>query len=51
MLTYLTSQGLTDAQLQLISGHESRKSLEVYQHLSLNAVAGAYQQAVRSLDI
>ncbi len=51
MLTYLTSQGLTDAQLQLISGHESRKSLKAYQHLSLDAVSGAYQQAVRSLDI
>ena len=51
MLTYLTSQGLTDAQIQLISGHESKKSLEVYQHLSLESVAGAYQQAVRSLDI
>jgi integrase/recombinase XerD len=51
MLTYLTSQGLTDAQIQLISGHESKKSLEVYQHLSLDAVAGAYQQAVRLLDI
>ena len=27
MLTYLTSKGLTDAQIQLISGHESKKSL------------------------
>jgi hypothetical protein len=26
----LTSKGLTDAQIQLISGHESKKSLEVY---------------------
>ena len=26
MLTYLTSKGLTDAQIQLISGHESKKS-------------------------
>jgi integrase/recombinase XerD len=51
MLTYLTSQGLSDAQIQLISGHESKKSLEVYQHLSLESVAGAYQQAVRSLDM
>ena len=25
MLTYLTSKGLTDAQIQLISGHESKK--------------------------
>src|ERR1700687_4785528 len=36
MLTYLTSQGLSDAQIQLISGHENKKSLEVYQHLSTN---------------
>jgi len=28
-------KGLTDDQIQLISGHESKKSLEVYQHLSL----------------
>ena len=42
MLTYLTSKGLTDAQIQLISGHESKKSLEVYQHLSLESVDKAY---------
>jgi len=35
MLTWLTAQGLPDAQIQLISGHASKKSLEVYQHLSL----------------
>jgi site-specific recombinase XerD len=51
MLTYLTAQGLSDAQLQLISGHASKKSLEVYQHLSLEAVEDAYQAAVRALDI
>jgi hypothetical protein len=43
MLTYLTSKGHTDAQIQLISGHESKKSLEVYQHLSLESVDKAYQ--------
>jgi len=32
MLTYLTAQGLSDTQIQLISGHDSKKSLEVYQH-------------------
>jgi integrase/recombinase XerD len=51
MLTYLTAQGLSDAQLQLISGHSSKKSLEVYQHLSLEAVDDAYQAAVRALEI
>ena len=51
MLTYLTSKGLTDAQIQLISGHESKKSLEVYQHLSLKSVDKAYQDAVQSVGI
>ncbi len=51
MLTYLTSQGLSDAQIQLISGHKTKKRLEVYQHLSLQAVESAYQEAVRSLNI
>jgi len=51
MLTYLTGQGLSDAQIQLISGHESKKSLEVYQHLSLDAVEDAYQEAVQSIGL
>jgi site-specific recombinase XerD len=49
MLTFLTSRGLSDAQIQLISGHASKKSLEVYQHLSLEAVNTAYQEAVKLL--
>jgi hypothetical protein len=48
---YLTSQGLSDAQIQLISGHKTKKSLEVYQHLSLQAVESAYQEAIHSLNI
>jgi integrase/recombinase XerD len=51
MLTFLTKQGLSDAKIQLISGHESRKSLELYQHLSLESVEKEYQHAVRALDI
>jgi site-specific recombinase XerD len=51
MLTHLTSQGLSDAQIQLISGHKTKKSLELYQHLSLQAVESAYQEAVHSLKI
>jgi site-specific recombinase XerD len=51
MLTYLTSQGLTDSQLQLISGHGSKQSLEIYQHLSLENVKVAYQQAMRLLTV
>src|ERR1019366_9221541 len=49
--TYLTAKGRSDAQIQLISGHESKKSLEVYQHLSLESVDKAYQDAVQSVGI
>jgi hypothetical protein len=45
----LTSNGLSDAQIQLISGHATKKSLEVYQHLGLQAVEEAYQTAVRAM--
>ncbi len=51
MLIYLTAKGLTDAQIQVISGHESKKRLEVYQHLSLESVDTAYQDAVQSVGI
>jgi site-specific recombinase XerD len=51
MLTYLTAQGLSDAQIQLISGHESKQSLEVYQHLSLDTVEDAYQEAVQNIGL
>lgn len=51
MLTWLTGQGLPDAQIQLISGHASKKSLELYQHLSLASVQPGYQKAVRDLPV
>ena len=51
MLTWLTARGLPDAAIPLISGHSSRKSLEVYQHLSLAQVEPGYQQAVKDLKI
>ena len=50
MLTYLTTKGLSDAQIQLISGHKSKESLEV-KHLSLESVDKAYQDAVQSVGI
>ncbi len=51
MITWLTARGLSDSQIQLISGHESKKSLEVYQHLSLKNVEQAYQEAVKTLEV
>jgi integrase/recombinase XerD len=51
MITYLTAKGLSDSQIQLISGHESKQSLEIYQHLSLQNVEQAYQEAVRFIEV
>jgi len=52
MLTFLTAEGkLTDAQIQLISGHASKKSLERYQHKGLGDVATDYQAAVKRVTI
>lgn len=51
MLAYLTARELAESQIQLISGHESKKSLEIYQHLSLESVEQAYQEAVKSLEL
>jgi site-specific recombinase XerD len=42
MLTWLTAQGLKDAQIQLFSGHASKKSLPVYHRLPLSAVESEY---------
>jgi site-specific recombinase XerD len=51
MITYLTTKELSGSQVQLISEHESKKSLEVYQHLSLKNVEQAYQEAVKSIEV
>ena len=50
MLTFLTRSGLSDAQIQLISGHSSKKSLELYQHLGLESVEQAYQNAALAAE-
>lgn len=51
LLTFLTTSGLSDAQIQLISGHASKKSLEVYQHLSLDNVQDDYQAALKGVGV
>lgn len=51
MLTHLKKSGLDDAQIQLVSGHSSRKSLEIYTHLGLSDVSSDYQTAVKKLEI
>jgi len=51
MLVCLTAKGLSDAQIQLIPGHESKKSHEVYQHMSLESVEKAYEDALPAVGI
>jgi site-specific recombinase XerD len=51
VLTFLAAQGPSDARIRLISGHESKKSLEVYQQLSLETVAEAYQEVMKSVGV
>lgn len=51
LLTWLTAQGMTDAQIQVISGHSSKQSLERYQHLSVKDAAPGYQDAMKKLGM
>jgi hypothetical protein len=50
MITYLTWD-LSHTQIQPDLCHESKKSLEIYQHLSLDAVEQAYEEAVQGVSI
>jgi integrase len=50
-LTFLTQQGLSDSEIQLVSGHSSKASLEIYQHLSLKDVSGKYQDAMKKMEL
>lgn len=51
LLTHLTKKHLSDAQIQLISGHSSKKSLEVYQHIGLESVYQDYQESMKGVKI
>lgn len=51
LLTFLKRKGIEDAKLQPISGHEQRKSLEVYSRLSLCDVSEEYQQAMEDFPV
>jgi integrase/recombinase XerD len=46
LLTDLTKAGLSDAQIMLLSGHSTKKALEVYQSLALSDVREDYSRAM-----
>jgi integrase/recombinase XerD len=49
-ITWLSKYGFTDAELMLITGHTSKESLKVYQHLALTDIVEKYQQAMRKVE-
>lgn len=51
LLSLLTREKLSDAQIQLISGHASKKSLERYQQISLADVAADYETAIKKVGL
>lgn len=51
LFTWLKKQGISDAMIQPYSGHESRKSLEVYSKLSLGEEQEEYERVMNQLPI
>jgi integrase/recombinase XerD len=49
-ITWLSRHGFTDSELMLITGHSSKESLKIYQHLALKDVEEKYQQAMRKVE-
>ena len=49
-ITWLSKHGFTDAELMLITGHSSKESLKIYQHLALGDIEGKYQDAMRKVE-
>lgn len=51
LLTWLKKQGIDDALIQPYSGHETRKSLEIYSRLSLTEAQKSYNKAIEKFPI
>lgn len=46
-ITWLSQAGMTDAELMLITGHSSKESLKIYQHMALTkGLEDKYQEAM-----
>jgi integrase/recombinase XerD len=51
LLTWLKKQGIDDALIQPYSGHESRKSLEIYSKLSIKEAQSEYNKVIDRFPI
>jgi integrase/recombinase XerD len=51
LFTWMKKKGVDDAMIQPYSGHESRKSLEIYSKLSLGDCQEEYEEQIKSFPI
>ncbi len=51
LLTWLKKQGIDDALIQPYSGHETRKSLEVYSKLAITDAQFEYNEVVNKFPV
>ena len=51
LLTWMKKKGVDDALIQPYSGHESRKSLEIYSKLSLSECQDEYENQIKKLAL
>lgn len=51
LFTWLKKQGIDDALIQPFSGHESRKTLEIYSKLSISDAQEAYNEVINKFPI
>ena len=51
LFTWLKKQGIDDALIQPYSGHESRKTLEIYSKLSITEAQEAYNEVINKFPV
>lgn len=51
LFTWMKKKGVDDAQIQPYSGHESRRSLEIYSKLSLSQCQEEYENKIRDFPV
>ena len=51
LFTWMKKKGVDDALIQPYSGHESRKSLEIYSKLSLNEAQDEYENQIKDFPV
>ncbi|AET61249.1 phage integrase [Paenibacillus terrae HPL-003] len=51
LLTWLKKQGIDDALIQPYSGHEIRKSLEIYSKLTITDAQQEYNEVINKFPI